>query len=136
MTSSIARYIHQNPSLYADIQMNNPHMAHMHTTFNTVAQQFTCMVEQKNKRGFMNVLQKTKQFFGDDAEKWQHYTDKILFLLAKQHELLVAQKGKRIVCEHIYTKEIKQWLLSWYTDTDIILDGSTHIESSQRIVLS
>lgn len=141
MTSSVMRYMWHNLWLYADIQLNNPHIPKVHKTFMTVSKQFTDILKntrnkEASKQSFLSVFEKTKDFFGDNTKKGQQHTDKIIFLLAKQQEILVAKKWKHITCENIYTKNKRSWILSWYTEKQATLDHKTHIDLNQRIVLS
>ncbi len=84
MTSSVARYMNQNPELYADIQINNPKLVKMQKIFMKSAQKFADNVKNKDKKSYVQTLKKTQEYFGKEAKKGQEYTDKIIFLLSKQ----------------------------------------------------
>ena len=103
MVSSVWRYIDQNPWLYADIQMNNPIIQDVHESFMNASKEFHTIVKEKDTSTFAQLITESKQHFWNEAQKWQHYTDKIIYLLSKQSEKVQNNIGNHISLIHIYT---------------------------------
>ena len=123
MISSVWRYVGQNPKLYADIQMNNSEILEVHKKFMESISDFNKYVVEKDEDSFIKNIEKSKEFFGEQTEKWQIYTDKIIYLLWKQIEKAWNLVWKEIFLENIYSKEKKSWILEKFEDRKLFLDS-------------
>lgn len=121
--SSVARYMNQNPKLYWDIQMYNKEILEVHKTFMEVSSEFNNFVENKDEDNFIKTIEKTQEYFWDSAEKGQLYTDKIIYLISKQIELVKNNIWKTIHFENIYTQKVREWKVRDYKDEIIFLDN-------------
>ena len=106
--SSVARYMSQNPWLYSDIQMYNKEILNVHNTFIKISSKFNKIVEEKDNNTFVETIENTQKYFWENAQKWQLYTDKIIYLISKQIELVEKNIWKYINFENIYTQKIKK----------------------------
>lgn len=111
ITSTIARYMNQNPLLYADIQMSNQQNLNVHEVFINVAKDFNEFVKNNDKIWFVDTVKLTSKHFWNEALKWQKYTDKLIYLMAKQADKFRNYIWKKVTIENIYTKQIIEWVL-------------------------
>ncbi len=88
MLSSVSRYMSQNPRLYGDIQMYNPEILWVHKVFIDVSKDFNQYIESGDQDAFVSTIEGTQEYFWENAQKWQVYTDKIIYMLAMQIEYL------------------------------------------------
>ena len=107
--SSVARYMHQNPWLYSDIQMFNKEILNVHKTFMEVSSNFNKIVKEKDSKTFVKNIESTQKYFWENAKKWQLYTDKIIYLISKQIELVKNNIWEIMNFENIYTQKIISW---------------------------
>lgn len=114
LTSTVARYVQQNPRLYADIQLSNPEIPIIHATFMEVCQHFTSLITRHDVEGFVQTVMGTKEYFWPYAEQGQQYTDKIIYLMGEQHKKINEKIGKECVFKNIYTQEEKKGILTAY----------------------
>lgn len=126
VTSTIARYMNQNPSLYADIQLNNDLNLKAHEVFIQTSQDFHNLLKNNQKQEFVDGLKQTANFFWNYAKKWQNYTDKIIYIMWKQLEYLKNNIGNTIVIENIYSKQIIKWILEYYDDEKIWIEWNEY----------
>jgi len=135
MISSVWRYVWQNPKLYADIQMNNWEILKVHKEFMKSMQEFNNFVLEKDEDAFIENIEDSKKYFKDEAEKWQIYTDKIIFMLSKQVEKAEKLVGKEIILENIYTKKIKKEILEKFEDRRLFLSSWKVLELDEWNIL-
>jgi len=128
MISSVWRYVSQNPKLYADIQMNNSEVLKVHKEFMKSIQEFNNFVLQKDENSFIENIEDSKKYFENEAEKWQIYTDKIIYLLWKQMDKAKNSIWKQIILENIYSKERKTWILEKFEDRKLFLNNGEILE--------
>ena len=122
--SSVARYMSQNPWLYADIQMYNKEILNVHSVFMEVSAKFNKFVEEKNEKEFISTIENTKKYFWENAQKWQLYTDKIIYLISKQIDLIKQNiNWKKIKFENIYSWKIVQEKVIDYKNEIIFLEN-------------
>lgn len=119
--SSVARYMSQNPKLYWDIQMYNKEILNVHKTFMEVSSKFNKFVEEKDEENFINTIEETQKYFWDNAEKWQLYTDKIIYLISKQIEIIEKNIWKMINFENIYSWKVRKEKIISYKNETIFL---------------
>ncbi len=129
MISSVARYMNQNAKLYGDIQMYNKENLKVHRTFIEVSQEFNTMVEQEDEKKFIGSIKKTQEYFGENAQKWQLYTDKIIFLLSQQVEILKENIWNKLSFENIYSWEIRREKLIKYEKEMM------YLENGEKLIL-
>lgn len=122
MISTIARYMNQNPSLYAQIQMNNPLNHEVQEMFLKVSQEFRDLTMINYEKWFTDLLNKSSEYFWQEAKKWQKYTDKIIYLIWKQLEILKNNTGRIIKVENIYDKKLVEWMLEFVENDYFLLN--------------
>jgi len=109
MISSVARYMNQNPKLYWDIQMFNDEVLEVHKVFMEVTEDFNNFVKQKDESSFIETILWTQKYFWENSNKWQKYTDKIIYLISKQIEKIENNIWKEVKFTNIYTKKEFIW---------------------------
>lgn len=109
LLASVSRYMNQNPALYADIQINNEEVIKVQKVFKEVRDDFSNFVKNKDKKSFIETIEKTKKHFSETAENGQKYTDKIIFLISKQIEKIEENIWKIIEFENIYSRKKISW---------------------------
>ncbi len=135
MISSVSRYIGQSPELYADIQMNNDEILKIHDLFNETSNEFNEIVKEKNREWFVNMVLETREFFWEkNCKIGQWYTDKIIYLLAKQSSLLKNNIWKEVILENIYSKTTINWVLNWFDDHNIFFEDK-ELDINEWIIL-
>jgi len=107
MISSVWRYVWQNPKLYWDIQMNNSEVLSVHKEFMKSTEKFNKYVEEKDEDSFIENIEQSAKYFWENAEAGHNYTDKVIFMLWKQIELVEKNIWKEVLLENIYTRENK-----------------------------
>lgn len=121
--SSVARYMHQNPWLYSDIQMYNKEILEVHKAFMETSAKFNKFVEQKDVQNFISTIEETKKYFWENAKKGQTYTDKIIYLISKQIDLVKQNIWKNIKLENIYSGKVLEEKIIDYKDEIIFLQN-------------
>ena len=122
MLSSVARYMSQNPKLYWDIQMHNEENKKVHKTFIEVSQDFSDFVRSGDEEQFIQTIKGSQEYFWENAMKGQVYTDKVIFLLSKQVELIHENIWKALKFENIYSWEILTEVVEKYENEIIYLE--------------
>lgn len=124
MISSVWRYLWQNPWLYADIQMYNEQIIHVHENFLDTAKNFHNTVQNKDVEKFCSDIISAREFFEEEnCSEWQEYTDKVIYLLWKQLELLKDKLGHVVHLKNIYTCEEVSGKLLDFDEKEISLQG-------------
>jgi len=122
--SSVARYMHQNPWLYADIQMYNKEILEVHKVFMETSSKFNKFVEEKNEKEFIETIENTKKYFWENAKSGQTYTDKIIYLISKQIDLIKENiNWKKLKFENIYSWKVLEEKIIDYKNEIIFLDN-------------
>ena len=123
MISSVGRYLWQNPALYADIQMYNDEVLEVHEKFLDTAKNFHRSVQNKDSEKFCQDIMQARDFLGvEHCQEGQEYTDKVIYLLGKQLEILKNKLGEEIVLVNIYTREQISGKLLDFSQKEICLD--------------
>lgn len=135
LISSIGRYANQNPKLYSDIQMSNPEILDIHKVFIDSANDYSSYIKNKDEKQFIDSLEETKEFFWDNADYWQKYTDKIIFMISRQIEKIENNIWNKITMLNIYSKEKIGWVLKEYRDEICILDNGEKYDINEWEVL-
>jgi prephenate dehydrogenase len=123
MLSSVARYMHQNPKLYWDIQMYNDEVLNVHKIYREVWHDFSTLVKAHNEEDFIKIIEWTKDYFWDNAIAWQKYTDKIIYMISRQVELLKNNINKEVKLKNIYDNREVFWVLISFENNIIKLDN-------------
>ena len=128
LISSVARYVWHDPKLYGDIQMYNPQVLVVHKKFMEVINDFSQAVETKNEDKFIELIQATKDFFGEkNCEFGQKYTDKLIYFVASQRKLAQNSIWKKLKFTNIYTDE------SFVDVIDKIEDDVLYLQSGKKL---
>ena len=135
MISSVGRYVWQNPKLYADIQMNNSEVLNVCKEFMKSVQEFNNFVLEKNEKSFIDNIEESKKYFKDETEKWQIYTDKIIFMLSKQIKKAEKLVWKEINLENIYSWNIKSWILEKFENRKLYLNSWEVLELDKYYII-
>ena len=115
MISSVGRYLGQNPWLYADIQMHNTQVTAVHETFLDTAHTFYNAVKSKDYDAFCSDIISVREFLWEEnCNQWQEYTDKVIYMMWAQIEILKNNIWKTIGLKNIYTRETIEWVLEKY----------------------
>ncbi|EHP85133.1 prephenate dehydrogenase [Methanotorris formicicus] len=118
----IGRIIGQNPYLYADIQMHNPQIKHIHETFIGQCNLIKNIVERKDREEFVKLMKEAAKHFGNEAKRGVSYSDKAVFALTKEMEKLSKMKGKDIGLRHIYSGNVHYGILKDVDGDYIIIE--------------
>lgn len=120
MISSVGRYLGQNPQLYADIQMYNEEVLEVHEAFLSTAKNFHISVQEKNTQKFLSDVRDARAYVWEAfCSESQLYTDKLIYMLAKQQENLKNNIWNTIELRDIYTWAKKVWVLEKYENRNI-----------------
>lgn len=136
MVSSVGRYLWQNPWLYADIQMYNDEVLCVHEAFLDTAQNFHDSVKSKDYDRFCTDIVSAREFFGEEnCMAWQEYTDKVIYMLGAQIDILKNNIWKNISLKNIYSWEMYVGELTEYKDGKIFLsDGKIYKIDQYEII--
>lgn len=125
MVSSVGRYLGQNPRLYADIQMYNDEVIPVHEAFLDTAKNFHSSVAEKNTIKFCDDIVAARDFLWEkNCEEGQEYTDKIIYLLWKQVDIIKKRMWENIELKNIYSQEVVSWKLLDFAGNAISLDDN------------
>lgn len=126
MISSVARYLNQNPKLYSDIQIHNQEVLEVHKVFMETTNTFNNYVKNKDEVNFIKTVNKSSEYFWKQAEIWQKYTDKIIYMLWKQVEKAHKKIWKIISIQNIYNEEKIEWILEKIVDNNLYIKWSKY----------
>lgn len=135
MTASVWRYLSQNPSLYADIQMNNPQVLKVHDVFMEVATDFNTYAKSKNTDSFIKLVEDSNKYFWEWSEEWQRYTDKIIYLMSTQVNKIKKNIWEESIFENIYTKDVTEWEISKFENNKVFLNNGKILDINEWIIL-
>ncbi len=122
MVSSVGRYLGQNPWLYADIQMHNDEVLWVHEKFLDTANNFHSSVKNKDYEKFCSDIVSAREFLGqENCQEGQEYTDKVIYMMGAQIDILKNNIWKSIQLKNIYTSEIVTGVLEKYQWWEIFL---------------
>jgi len=104
MLDMIGRIIGQNPHLYAEIQMQNPHVTKVHRVFLRTAHKLSKAVKEKDEKAFVSIMAAAARHF-DDVDQAMGRSDKAIRSLVNELEELEKKIGQEIGLEHIYSNK-------------------------------
>lgn len=137
LLSFAARYLHQNPKLYADIQMFNPEVLKVHQAVIESCKHYHQIVLNKDIQGFIDTANQSKKHFWEDVTKGaQVYTDKLIYLIGKQSEIAQESIGKSVELRNIYHKESVCGILSVFNKDMLTLDNWAQYHIDEWEILS
>jgi prephenate dehydrogenase len=115
MVSSVGRYLGQNPWLYADIQMYNDEVLWVHEAFLETAHNYHDSVKDKNYDKFCADIIAARESFGvSNCEQGQAYTDKVIYMLWAQIDILKNNIWNEISLKNIYSGDMNAGVLEKY----------------------
>jgi len=136
MISSVWRYLWQNPWLYADIQMYNDEVLWVHEKFLDTANNFHSSVKDKDYDKFCSDIVSAREFLGEaNCQQGQEYTDKVIYMLGAQIDILKNNVGQSIILRNIYSGQEYIWILSEYKDGNIFLSNGKIYKIDQHEII-
>ncbi len=138
MISSVGRYLWQNPWLYADIQMYNDEVWEVYEAFLETAYNFHTSVKNKDAQKFCQDIIEARDFLWvKNCQEWQEYTDKVIYMLGEQVQLIKNNIWKHIALKNIYSREVVEWKLEKYKSGKIFLsNGKNYTMDTHEILVS
>lgn len=136
MISSVWRYVWHNPKLYSDIQINNTEVLKVHKEFMKSTSMFNEFVENKDEESFIKTIEESQKYFWESTKQGQLYTDKIIYMLWKQVDLVERLIWKEINLENIYSKKLKTWILIKYENRKLYLESKEELELDEWNVIN
>ena len=121
MINIIGRIIGQNPYLYADIQMYNPQIEHIHETFIKECIKIKDIVAKKDRESFVNIMKEAAKHFGSETIRGMRYSNKAVGAIIEEMEKLERSIGKEVALKHIYTGHIHYGTLKDIVDDTVVL---------------
>ncbi|MBD3260939.1 MAG: prephenate dehydrogenase [Candidatus Altiarchaeales archaeon] len=131
MLDMIGRIAGQDPRLYAEIQMNNPHVVGVHKTYLECALKTAENVEYKNEKAFVSDMLASAKHFGD-VESAMGRSDKAINLAGYELKKLKELTGERICLKHIYTGTMHYGVIE-YVDADRIVLSDNGVKRDLKI---
>ena len=122
LISCISRYLHQNPGLYWDIQKYNDEVKNVDNIFKSASKEYYKLIQSNDKIEFIKNVNSSKKYFWNNTEKWQIYTDKIIYLVSQQIDKIKNNIGKNIKIINIYTWVIIEWNVDYYKNEKLIIN--------------
>lgn len=124
MVSSVGRYLGQNPWLYADIQMYNEEVLEVHEKFLDTAKNFHASVKNRDSAKFCQDILDARQVLGiENCQEGQEYTDKVIYMLGKQIDILKEKIGQKLCLKNIYSGELEEGILQKYENGQIFFSS-------------
>ncbi|WP_421078215.1 prephenate dehydrogenase [Methanothermococcus sp. Ax23] len=122
MINIIARIIGQNPYLYADIQMHNPQIKHIHETFIKECNNIKQVVEKKDRESFANIMKEAAKHFGNETIRGMNYSNKAVGAITEEIERIKKSTGKEIGLRHVYSNKVHFGIVKNIVDDFVIID--------------
>jgi prephenate dehydrogenase len=125
MINIIARIIGQNPYLYADIQMHNPQIKHIHETFIEECHKIKDIVEKKDREEFAKLMKEAAKHFGNETIRGMNYSDKAVNAITEELERIKKSIGKEIGLKHIHSNKVHFGIVKDIVDEYIIINKNS-----------
>ena len=122
MINIIGRIVGQNPYLYADIQMFNPQIGHIHETFIRECMKLRDIVARKDRESFVEVMREAARHFGSETIRGMRYSNKAVGAIIQELEKLEKSIGKEVALRHIETGNVHYGILKDIQDDTVILN--------------
>lgn len=126
MLDMIGRVLGQNPELYASIQMQNPRIPKIHEVFLETASELSDSVKRKDEEKFMKIMKDAARHF-DDMDRAMGRSDKAIYSLVSELDLLKNSLDKELCLRHIYSGKIHLGIVKSVTPETVILDDNGKI---------
>ncbi|HIQ32294.1 MAG TPA: prephenate dehydrogenase [Methanothermococcus okinawensis] len=121
MINIIGRIVGQNPYLYADIQMFNPQIGHIHETFIRECMKLRDIVAKKDRESFVEVMREAARHFGSETIRGMRYSNKAVGAIIQELEKLEKSIGKEVALRHLETGNVHYGILKDIQDDTVIL---------------
>jgi len=121
MINIIGRIVGQNPYLYADIQMFNPQIGHIHETFIRECMKLRDIVARKDRESFVEVMREAARHFGSETIRGMRYSNKAVGAIIQELEKLEKSIGKEVALRHLETGNVHYGILKDIQDDTVIL---------------
>lgn len=136
MVSSVGRYLWQNPWLYADIQMYNDEVLWVHDKFLDTANNFHSSVKNKDYDKFCWDIISAREFLWEEScQQWQEYTDKVIYMMWAQIDILKNNIWNKIWLKNIYSRKYLEWKLMKYEQGNIFLSNKKSYKIDQYEII-
>ena len=122
MINIIGRIVGQNPYLYADIQMFNPQIGHIHETFIRECMKLRDIVARKDRESFVEVMREAARHFGSETIRGMRYSNKAVGAIIQELEKLEKSIGKEVALRHLETGNVHYGILKDIQDDTVILN--------------
>lgn len=122
MINIIARIIGQNPYLYADIQMHNPQIGHIHETFIKECNKIKSVVQDKDRDSFVEIMKNAAKHFGNETKRGLNYSNKAVNAISEELEKIKKSIGKEIGLKHVYSNKVHFGIVKDIIDDQVIID--------------
>jgi len=120
MLDMVGRIIGQDPKLYAEIQMGNPHVGQVHDAFMEAASELKEMVAQGDEEGFIRRMVEAAKHF-DDVEQAMGRSDKAIASQVAELEALKESVGQERCLRHIYSGAQHLGVVKEVTPEEVVL---------------
>lgn len=135
MIASVARYVGHDANLYADIQMYNDQVKSVHRIFMETLKDFNVCVESSDREWFLNIVEGTQTYFGSQTEFWQHYTDKIIYLMWTEQSQIRENIWKNQSFKNFYTWKITSWIVQKIDWNCVIFENWESLDLDKNVLL-
>jgi len=121
MLDMIGRIVGQDPRLYAEIQMNNPHVLDVHKVYLETAGRLSETVKAKDERRFVEEMISAARHF-DDVERAMGRSDKAISSLVSELKALKESVGRELLLQHIYSGTKHYGVVVSVTADEVVLE--------------
>ena len=121
MLDMIGRIIGQNPELYASIQLQNPQVPAIHRVFLATASELSDIVKKRDEKKFVKMMKEAARHF-DDLERAMGRSDKAIYSLVSELDLLKAAVGKELCLRHIYSGKMHLGMVRSVSAETVVLE--------------
>ncbi|MFC1768127.1 prephenate dehydrogenase/arogenate dehydrogenase family protein [Nanoarchaeota archaeon] len=83
---TIGRILNQDPNLYADIEIMNPHTTKVTDAYIKASQKLQSLIEKKDKKGFVKYFNDAANFIGSFKKEAEEYSDYIVEKLVRKRK--------------------------------------------------
>ncbi len=122
MINIIGRIIGQNPYLYADIQMHNPQIKHIHETFIKECETIKDIVNRKDREGFVKLMKDAARHFGNETVRGLNYSDKAVNAISAELEKIKKSIGREVGFRHVHSNNVHYGIVKDVLGDYVILD--------------
>lgn len=121
MLDMVGRIVGQDPYLYAEIQIMNPHVSDVHEAFLRSVSELKKTVKEKDEKRFVQTMLEAAKNF-DDVDQAMGRSDKAISCLAVELKTLKNSIGFEICLKHIYSGKCHLGIVKSVTADAVILE--------------